>query len=175
MKTMKNNNYIISLFLFNLLFIQIYSNYVILPFNTKKLNSSSFLSKTNYYTLLSIGQPQKTVEMYLLLNQYNFYLGKGLCRLNSFSDYIPYESETFKNISDYEDRIGYIKIKVNASDDYFLYTNLFSICYFFIRMIFPKNISIVTIIHKNVRYYENINNKIYLLSTLFSLIRFLSL
>ena len=123
MKIMKINNIIISLFLFHLLFIITSSNYAIIPFTTKKTNSSSFISKTSYYTLLSIGQPRKTIETYLLLNQNNFYLGKGLCQLNSFSDYIPYESETFKSYSDYEYRIGNIKDVINASDNYFLYIN----------------------------------------------------
>ena len=114
MKTAKINNIIISIFLFHVLFIQIFSNYIILPFNAKKVNSSSLTSKTNYYTLLSIGQPKKTIEMYLSLKQYHFYLGKGLCRSYPFSDYIPYESETFKIYSDYEYQIDNIKNATNA-------------------------------------------------------------
>ena len=61
MKTAKINNIIIFIFLFHVLFIQIFSNYIILPFNAKKVNSSSLTSKTNYYTLLSIGQPKNTI------------------------------------------------------------------------------------------------------------------
>ena len=120
---MKINNIIIFLFLTHNLFIEIFSNYIILPFNTLKKNSSSFLSNTNHYTLLSLGQPLKTVEMYILLNEHHFYLGKGLCRLNSFSDYIPYKSETFKNYSDYSYLINDIKNAANSTDNYFLYIN----------------------------------------------------
>ena len=123
MKIIKIENIVISIFLLNILFIQVLSNYVILPFNSKKINSSSFISETNYYTLLSIGQPQKTIEIYLILNQYNFYLGKGLCQLNSFSDYLPYESESFKNYSDYEHYVGDIKNATNATENYILYIN----------------------------------------------------
>ena len=123
---MKINTIIISLFLFHTLFIRIFSNYIILPFNIIKLNSSSFLSKSNYYTLLSIGQPQKVIEMYLIFRQYSFYLGKGLCRQNSSSNYKPYESETLKNNSDYEYsdyQIGDVESAIKASDNYFFYRN----------------------------------------------------
>ena len=123
MKIIKNNNIIFSIFLFHALFIQIFANYIILPFSTKRKNSSSFFSETNYYTLLSIGQPKKTIEMQLLLSQYNFYLGNGLCLSNSSSDYIPYESKTFKNYSDYNERIGNIKNATNATENYYLYIN----------------------------------------------------
>ena len=140
---MKIKNLIISLFLLHILYIQIFSNYVILPFNTKKLNSSSFTSKTNYYTLLSIGQPQKTVEMYLILKRYNFYLGKGLCYSNSFSDYIPHKSETFKNYSDYQYAIDLLENATNATDNYFLYTNDLNL---------KKNITI-----KDMQFYYGIN------------------
>ena len=144
MKIMKINNIIFSLFLFHILFIQIFSNYIILPFNTKKINSSSFISKTNHFTLLSIGQPKKTIEMYLMLRQYNFYLGKGLCQTNSFSDYIPYESETFKNNSDYEYQIPYIKNVSNVTDEIFLYANDLDL---------KKNITI-----KDMDFYYGVNN-----------------
>ena len=123
MKLKKINNIIIFLFMFHILVIQIFSNYIILPFNTTKHDSSSFVSKNNYYTLLSLGQPKKTLEIYLILKKYNFYLGKGLCRTNSFSNYIPDESETFKNYSKYEYQIEDIKNAANATDNYFLYAN----------------------------------------------------
>ena len=123
MKTNKINNIIISLFLFHISFTQIFSNYIILPFNTEKVNSSLFTSETNYYTLLSIGQPEKTVEMYIKFNRYNFFLGKGLCRSNSFSNYIPNESKTFENYSDYEYKIDQIENATNATDDFFFYAN----------------------------------------------------
>ena len=143
MKITKNNNIGISLFLFQILFLQIFSNYVILPFNIKKENSSSFLSKTNYYTLLSLGQPQKTLELYLLLNQYNFYLGKGLCRLNFFSEYIPYESKTFKNYSDKDYYVGSIINVTNATDNFILFTNDLEL---------KKNITV-----KDIQFYYGIN------------------
>ena len=143
MKTMKNNNNIISLFLFHILFIQVFSNYVILPFNIKKLNSSFLFSSTNYYTLLYLGQPQKTIEMYLLLNQYNFYLGKGLCRLNSISDYIPYESETYKNYSDNDYYVGNIKNVTNSTDNFIFFINDLDL---------KKNVTV-----KDIQFYYGVN------------------
>ena len=143
MKTMKINNIAIFLFLFQILFIQIFSNYIIIPFNTKKQNSSSFISGTNCYTLLSFGRSKKTVELYLLLSVYNFYLGKGLCRSNFFSNYIPDDSETFKNYSDYIYQISYIKNASNVTDDYFLFTN---------NLDLKQNITV-----KDTRFYYGIN------------------
>ena len=146
MKTKKTSNVIISKFLFLILFVQTFSNYIILPFNTKKINSSSFISQTNYYTLLSIGQPQKTIEIYLSLNQNSFYLGKGLCQLNSFSDYLPYGSETFKNYSDYIYLIDNIKNATNASDKYSFYIDDLNL---------KKNITVKDILfHYGVNRYE---------------------
>ena len=71
--------------------------------------------------------------MYLLLNQYNFYIGKNLCRLNSYSEYIPYESKTFKNNSDYE----------YLTDNFFLYTN---------ELDLKKNITV-----ENMQFYYEID------------------
>ena len=117
MQKVKINNIFFHLFLFHIFFTQIFSSYVILPFNEKKFNSSSFISKTNHFTLLSIGQPKKTIEMYLKLWQYNFYIRKGLCRPNSFSDYSPYESETFKKYSEFGKNI------IITTENFFLYAN----------------------------------------------------
>ena len=102
--------------LFHILFIQIFSNYVILPFDSKKLNSSSFASKTSLFSLLSVGQPKKTVEMFLVLWQSNFNIRKGLCQLNSYSDYLPEKSTTFKNYTNE-------KNVTITTDNIFLYAN----------------------------------------------------
>ena len=123
MKTSKINNIIISLFLIHISFTQIFSNYIVLPFNFKTFENPPFINIKSFYTLLSIGQPQKTIETYIKLRHYNFYLGKGLCDTNPLSNYIPDESETFKSHSDYELVVDQIANATNATDNFNLYAN----------------------------------------------------
>ena len=97
-------------------------NYIIVPFNSYKLkrknylinsnikNIDFFLEKDKLYTLMYLGND--IIEIYLTNDFFNFFLGNGLCRNNSFSTYNPLNSNYYKNLTEYIYRYSYI---INAS------------------------------------------------------------
>ena len=93
-------------------------SYIVLPFNNENSNYISneislkdeinfFLEPEKPYTLISISD-KSTIEFYFSLSYFYFFIGKGLCRENTFSEYSSKESNTFKNLSYCANSVGYI-------------------------------------------------------------------
>ena len=84
-------------------------NYIVFPFNDVKSNNkdkeesiqeliNNFLSNEQLYTLITLSD-NLTTELYLNTRFYYFFLGKGLCRKNTLSQYSLQNSHYFKNVS----------------------------------------------------------------------------
>ena len=84
-------------------------NYIVFPFNDVKSNNkdkeesiqesiNNFLSNEQLYTLITLSD-NLTTELYLNTRFYYFFLGKGLCRKNTLSQYSLQKSHYFKNVS----------------------------------------------------------------------------
>ena len=98
--------------IYSLLLITLISfcnNYLIIPFTIKKptiktknnlIDASEYLGyiKNNQLTTnIYIGTPEKEIEIYLTMETYDFFLGKGFCLQNPNSPYNPTFSSTYKN------------------------------------------------------------------------------
>ena len=71
---------------------------------------------------MSLGS--NTIELYLSINYFNFFLGNGLCRNNSLSTYKPFNSKFFKNLIENIERVGYIKNVNYCLDECSLYNDI---------------------------------------------------
>ena len=145
--------YLCTISLFNIIIFS--KNYIIVPFNSykskKKKNYSNlssnikdidfFIEKDKLYTLLHLGND--IIELYLTNDYFNLVLGNGLCRNNSFSTYIPLNSNFYKNLTDSIYRVSHIINASISSDKCLLFNNLN----------LNKNISI-----NNLSFLYGINN-----------------
>ena len=124
--------------LFYLIIISINShfsnNYIVLPFNHEKSNLlnnemslkdeiNDFLESDKPYTLISLSD-QITAEFYISLRFFYFFLGKGLCRKDTLSNYSLEKSNTFKNISYCTDDLGYINDVCYSRDKISFFNNI---------------------------------------------------
>ena len=124
--------------LFYLIIISINShfsnNYIVLPFNHEKSNLlnnemslkdeiNDFLEADKPYTLISLSD-QITAEFYISLRFFYFFLGKGLCRKDTLSNYSLEKSNTFKNISYCTDDLGYINDVCYSRDKISFFNNI---------------------------------------------------
>ena len=114
---------------------QFSKNYIVLPFNSDKIEKRNifkenfyqseidfFLEKDKHFTLISLGS--ETIELYLSINYFNFFLGNGLCRNNSLSTYKPVNSKYFKILVENIERVGYIKNVSYCLDNGSLYNDI---------------------------------------------------
>ena len=127
----------IQIFLYLIIFItnnNFSNNYIILPFNHEKSNFISneisfkeeiinFLKPYKPYTLIALSD-KITSEFYISLNHFYFFLGKGLCRKETLSNYSLEKTNSFKNISYCADEICNINNVSFAIDKISLFNNI---------------------------------------------------
>ena len=88
-------------------FVSIGNKYIIFPFIIKKptIGNNNIMTASSYLkyiqnnilsTNISLGTPQKELELYLTMDQYFFTLAKGFCLPNSISNYEPIESNSYE-------------------------------------------------------------------------------
>ena len=110
-------------------------NYIVIPFNIEKqqhkmlLNECKsdndidfFIKNDKLFTLMSLGSD--TIELYLDMNFFNFFLGKGLCRNNSLSTYEISNSKYFETLREDIERVVYIKNVSLCRDKCSLYSDI---------------------------------------------------
>ena len=112
------------------------NNYLIIPFIIKNptikmknnlITASEYLEyiKNNLITTrIYVGTPEKEIEIYLTMETYDFFLGKGFCLQNPNSPYYPSLSSTYKND---EHIITYSSLFYNGSqsqDSFIFYNDL---------------------------------------------------
>lgn len=107
MKTQKFQIFTINTTIMTLL-ISLCNNYLIIPFTIKNptikmknnlIDASEYLEyikKSLIATKIYTGTPEKETEIYLTMETYDFFLGKGFCLQNSNSLYYPSSSSTYK-------------------------------------------------------------------------------
>ena len=114
--------------------IKFVNNYIVLPFNHEKsnfiLNSISlkeeinnFLKPDKPYTLISLSD-HFSAELYISLSLFYFFMGKGLCRKDTFSDYTLEKTNSFKNVSYCNNNIGYINDVCYSREKISLFNNI---------------------------------------------------
>ena len=109
-------------------------NYIVLPFNNEKSKNTKinlslkesidyFLEEDKLYTLISFSD-KITTELYLNTRYFYFFLGKGLCSKDTFSNYSLENARYFKNISYCSNNIGYINDVSYSTDKISLFKNI---------------------------------------------------
>lgn len=107
---MKNKileNMFLSFYIFLILLLSFSNEYLVFPFKiknpsidfkNKQMTADDYI-KYNKNNLLAakvyIGTPPKEMEVYLTMQQFDFYLGKGFCLKNSNSQYNPFSSTSY--------------------------------------------------------------------------------
>ena len=110
------------------------NNYIVLPFNHEKSNFiinelslkeeiNNFFEPNKLYTLVSLSN-NITTELYLSLNYFHFFLGNGLCRKETLTNYSLEKTNSFKNISYCTDKICSIKEVSYARDKISLFNSI---------------------------------------------------
>ena len=106
---MKIQKLITIYFLLSTILISFCNSYLIIPFKIKKptiktksnlINASKYLEyikNSQLTTNIYMGTPEKEIEIYLTMETYDFFLGKGFCLQNPNSPYNPSFSSTYKN------------------------------------------------------------------------------
>jgi len=95
-------------------FLKITFGFIVIPFhfyNDRKndnfylndISGKDFLELTTnkLVSTVSVGTPLKELDLYLTMDYKNFFIGKGYCERNTFSNYIPESSSSFSNNSFY--------------------------------------------------------------------------
>ena len=87
------------------------NSYIVLPFDIlkKTINTSLeigkqleiFLEKEKVISTISFGEEPTGLELYLSLNEYNFFLSNDACVPSTKSSYNPFLSNSYKNTTDY--------------------------------------------------------------------------
>ena len=127
------NNIILNLIII-FIGVNISYTYIALPFNNEKKDFfdkeksleeeiNYFLQSDKLYTLLSISD-KVTAELYISLSYYYFFMGRGLCRSDTLSEYSLEKTNSFKNKSYCADDVGYIKDVCYSSDKISLFNNI---------------------------------------------------
>ena len=129
----KKENRKIILFLY--FFKEIIISYVVLPFNIKKnpINSSLpierqleyYLEKDNIISIISFGEEQKPLELYLTLKNYALSLSNDSCLEDTNSSYNPFLSASFKKITDYMDLLINIKKYCRAIEKCTIFNDIY--------------------------------------------------
>ena len=95
-------------FILTISFIYYCNNYLVLPFKIKKplikiknnINISSeyinYNKNNQIAATIYIGTPPKEIEIYLTMQHYDFFMGKGFCLNNSNSEYDPSLSSSYE-------------------------------------------------------------------------------
>ena len=110
-------------------------NYIVLPFNNIKSNNNNkeesiqesinnFLSNEQLYTLISLSDNLTTELLYLNTRFYYFFLGKGLCRKDTLSEYSIQNSNYYKNISYFRNKFADITDVCYSKEKISLYSNI---------------------------------------------------
>ena len=110
-------------------------NYVVLPFNSEQkiINSSlefqeqleKYFERDKIISIISFGEDKKSLELYLSLNEYSFFLSNDACYESSNSSYNPFLSKSFINTTDYMDLFHNIKKYCRAIEKCTLYNDIF--------------------------------------------------
>ena len=133
----ENRIYISSLLIIHLL-IQSSNNYIIFPFKTTTIpfkerqnatikSIENFLSQINInqlYTTISFGNPPKSIDFYLSMQQSVFSILSNNCLKGSESSYDPKLSSKFNNQSSYHISFGKISKACLANDECTFYNDL---------------------------------------------------
>ena len=121
-----------------ILAILIYScnNYLIIPFTIKNqtiktqnnlINASEYLEyikNSLIATKIYMGTPEKEIEIYLTMETYNFFLGKGFCLKDSNSLYDPSSSSTYKKDQHTTIHSSFFINGSECKDNFIFYNNL---------------------------------------------------
>ena len=134
MKIIKRKNLlliIIYICLFNISF-----EYIVVPFhfindrtktdyNLNQITGKEFLELTTnkLVSTISIGNPLKSLELYITMDYNLFFIGKGYCEKNSQSFYEPFSSSTFKNESFFPYPFDDLRNMTEGNDTCTLYSN----------------------------------------------------
>ena len=109
--------------------------YIVLPFDIikKTINTSLeiekqleyFLEKEKEVSTISFGEEPKSLELYLSLNEYSFFLSNDACYSSSKSSYNPFLSNSYKNTTDYIDLYVNLKKYCRAVEKCSIYNDIY--------------------------------------------------